>query len=230
MILSHLHNTDTVPKAPVLVWIHGGGYTFGSKTSVGNPSGIIARAGLDNDEGVIFVSINYRLGLFGWLSGSDVTPNLGLYDQRAALEWVQKYISRFGGSPKRVTVMGESAGGSSITHHITAYGGKDKNVPFQAAIPQSPAFQFNIDTDATYAKTVAQASTESQMSVRSVTDLKKLSSEQLKSTNQKVVQSAVYGAFNFGVSVDGNYVPDLPQVLLAQGRFNKGLKVSDANI
>ncbi|KAH7029042.1 Alpha/Beta hydrolase protein [Microdochium trichocladiopsis] len=217
-------------KASVLVWIHGGGFTFGSKTSVGNPAGIIARAGLDDDKGgIIFVSINYRLGLFGWLAGSDVTPNLGLYDQRAALDWVQKYISRFGGDPARVTIMGESAGGSSITHHITAYGGGDK-LPFRAAIPQSPAFQFNIDTDATYKKTLAQATTESQQSVSSVAGLKSLTTDQLKSVNQKVTQAAIYGGFNFGVSVDGTYVPELPQVLFAKGKFNKGLDLLIAHM
>lgn len=193
---------------------------------MGNPSGIIARAGLDNDEGVIFVSINYRLGLFGWLAGAeDATANLGLFDQRAALDWVQKYIKRFGGSPDRVTIMGESAGGSSITHHITAYGGDD-NLPFQAAIPQSPAFQFNIPVEASYKLTMSEATSESQKAVSNVAELKSLTTAQLKSVNQKVTQAAAYGAFNYGVSVDGDYVPELPQVLFAQGRFNKKLNVS----
>lgn len=193
---------------------------------MGNPSGIIARAGLDNDEGVIFVSINYRLGLFGWLAGAeDATANLGLLDQRAALDWVQKYIKRFGGSPDRVTIMGESAGGSSITHHITAYGGDD-SLPFQAAIPQSPAFQFNIPIEASYKLTMSEATSESQKTVSNVAELKSLTTAQLKSVNQKVTQAAAYGAFNYGVSVDGDYVPELPQVLFAQGRFNKKLNVS----
>jgi hypothetical protein len=72
---------------------------------------------------MIFVALNYRLGAFGWLSGSiiqqDSTPNVGLYDQRLALEWVQENIAKFGGDPKRVTVMGESAGAGSIIHQIT---------------------------------------------------------------------------------------------------------------
>lgn len=72
---------------------------------------------------MIYVALNYRLGAFGWLSGSafprDGTPNVGLYDQRLALEWVQKNIAKFGGDSKRVTVMGESAGGGSIIHQMT---------------------------------------------------------------------------------------------------------------
>jgi carboxylesterase type B len=65
-------------SAPVLFWIHGGGFTYGSKTSSGDPAGLIARSKLDGSSGVIVVTINYRLGLFGWLAGKGVTPNLGM--------------------------------------------------------------------------------------------------------------------------------------------------------
>ncbi|MCQ8780301.1 carboxylesterase family protein, partial [Escherichia coli] len=71
----------------MLVYIHGGGFTAGSKAA--DPAGLIARSQLDHGEGIIFVAINYRLGLYGWLSGAnDTIPNLGLYDQRMALQWV----------------------------------------------------------------------------------------------------------------------------------------------
>jgi carboxylesterase type B len=69
------------------------------------------------------VSINYRLGAVGFLSGGDVqangSANAGLLDQRFALEWIQENIHRFGGDPARVTVFGESAGGSGILHQVT---------------------------------------------------------------------------------------------------------------
>ena len=97
---------------PVLVWIFGGGYTANDKTSL-NPAGLVDR-GIANGKEYIFVAMNYRLGAFGWLAGptlqSDGTANAGLYDQRLALEWIQKHIKSFGGDPKRVTLMGESAG------------------------------------------------------------------------------------------------------------------------
>ena len=75
-------------KSPVLVWIHGGGYTSGSKTDSGNPAGLIARS--TESSGIVYVAINYRLGAFGWLSGpsfqgSGGAVNGGLYDQRLAL-------------------------------------------------------------------------------------------------------------------------------------------------
>ena len=102
--------------APVLVWIYGGGYTAGEKTGFGqfNPAGLIDVSQTDGSEGVVFVSLNYRLGAFGWLAGptlqSDGTANAALYDQRLALQWIQQNIHLFGGDPNRVTVMGESAG------------------------------------------------------------------------------------------------------------------------
>ena len=94
---------------PVLVWIHGGSFTNGS-SSVGEYDGAaFAR------DGVVCVSINYRLAAEGFLYLGDGLANLGLLDQLAALRWVQDNIVRFGGDPARVTVAGESAGAMSVT-------------------------------------------------------------------------------------------------------------------
>lgn len=221
--------TDTGQKlAPVLLWMHGGGFTYGSKTSTGSPAGIIARSNLNESEGIIFVSINYRLGMFGWLAGSDVTPNLGLYDQRVALDWVQEYIGLFGGDADQVTIIGESAGAASAVHHITAYGGND-TLPFQQAIVQSPAFQFNLNQTLAYDLTMEQATNRTGTSIRDVTELSALDSDTLYAINFYVVYSASTGNFIYGVSPDGTYVPDYPQVLLAEGRFNHDVKVLPAH-
>jgi para-nitrobenzyl esterase len=94
---------------PVLVWIHGGSFMNGS-SSVGEYDGAtFAR------DGVVCVSINYRLAAEGFLFLGDGPANLGLLDQVAALRWVQENISWFGGDPARVTVAGESAGAMSVT-------------------------------------------------------------------------------------------------------------------
>jgi carboxylesterase type B len=136
--------------APVMLWIHGGGYTSGSKDFYGIPAGILARSEQFDSRGVVFVAINYRLGAFGFSAGStiqsDGVSNAGLLDQRFALDWVQKHISKFGGDPQRVTVIGESAGGGSIMHQITAYGGKEV-LTFNKAIAQSPAYVPYISPD-----------------------------------------------------------------------------------
>ena len=91
---------------------------------------------------VVYVQTNYRLGAFGFLAGPSFTlspntiPNAGLYDQLFALEWVQKYIRLFGGNKDEVTVLGVSAGGGSIMHLISGFGGQ-KDPMFKRAIPMS---------------------------------------------------------------------------------------------
>ena len=96
---------------------------------------------------MISLLIDEQLGAFGWLSGPKFEsqggrPNIGLYDQRLALEWIQTNIHRFGGDPDKVTVMGESAGAGSIAHHIVWNHEEDPALytPFKKAIMQSPAW------------------------------------------------------------------------------------------
>ena len=99
----------TATGLPVLVWIHGGSFMNGSG-SVGEYDGAaFAR------DGVVCVTINYRLAAEGFLFLGDGVANLGLLDQLAALQWVQANIAAFGGDPGRVTVAGESAGAMSVT-------------------------------------------------------------------------------------------------------------------
>ena len=93
---------------PVLVWIHGGAFTNGSSSVADYDGAAFAR------DGVVCVSINYRLAAEGFLFLDDGIANLGLLDQLAALRWVQDNIAAFGGDPARVTVAGESAGAMSV--------------------------------------------------------------------------------------------------------------------
>src|ERR1700722_8760300 len=94
---------------PVLVWIHGGSFMNGSASVGAYDGAAFAR------DGVVFVSINYRLAAEGFLFLGDDAANLGLLDQVAALRWVRDNIAAFGGDPARVTVAGESAGAMSVT-------------------------------------------------------------------------------------------------------------------
>jgi carboxylesterase type B len=107
--------------APVLVYIHGGGYASGSKADFVTAS-MLQRAASTGPP-MVLVSLNYRLGALGWLNSPDVqengVANVGLHDQRFALDWIQKNIHLFGGDPEKVTVWGGSAGGGSIVHQIT---------------------------------------------------------------------------------------------------------------
>lgn len=97
-----------IGRAPVMVFIHGGAFSTGSGSVSIYNGGTFAR------DGVVLVTINYRLGADGFLWVGDGEPNLGLLDQIAALEWVRDNIAAFGGNPEQVTVFGESAGAMSI--------------------------------------------------------------------------------------------------------------------
>lgn len=93
---------------------------------------------------IVIVSIQYRLGAFGFLASDDVAKdgvlNTGLHDIRFALEWVQKYISHFGGDPDQVTIAGESAGGGSVMLMAIANGGTQGNTLFRRGIASSPFY------------------------------------------------------------------------------------------
>ncbi|MEV0391434.1 carboxylesterase family protein, partial [Nonomuraea sp. NPDC050643] len=108
-------------RLPVLFWIHGGGLSNGSANQ--HDGTLIAQL-----EDVVVVSVNYRLGVLGFLAHPALTAeagqsgNYGLLDQQAALRWVQRNIAAFGGDPRRVTIDGESAGGWSVCAHLTAPG------------------------------------------------------------------------------------------------------------
>jgi para-nitrobenzyl esterase len=122
---------------PVMVWIPGGGFMRGGASDALYDGSAMAR------QGIVFVSINYRLGVDGFMHFEDAAPNRGLQDQMAALRWVQKHIVLFGGDARRVTVAGASAGAGAITHLM---GLSDSDDLFDRVILQSPSMQsHNLD-------------------------------------------------------------------------------------
>ncbi|KAI1459774.1 alpha/beta-hydrolase [Annulohypoxylon moriforme] len=212
---------------PVLIWVYGGGYSSGEKTGNGkfNPAGLFAASG--NDASFVYVAINYRLGAFGFLGGDQVgadgTLNAGLYDQRLALEWVQKHVHLFGGDKDRVSVMGASAGAGSIMHHITSFGGVREAPAFNQAILFSPAF---LPAPTDYFPTKAFDDLMQMTNVTSLDELRSLPSETLVDANALQIYShAPYGSNMYGPSVDGSFAPALPGQLLVNGSFNKHISI-----
>nr|XP_023019166.1 juvenile hormone esterase-like [Leptinotarsa decemlineata] len=124
---------------PVMVWIHGGAYRFGSnKTDSTGPEFLMI-------EDIVLVTINYRLGLLGFLSLRDtsleVPGNAGLKDQAMALKWVKRNIQNFGGDPNNITIFGESAGSVSIHFHLLSQhsAGLFHKVIMQSGVVLNPA-------------------------------------------------------------------------------------------
>ena len=117
----NVHAPDPLPvDAPVMVWIHGGGFVFGEGVQLDNGT----RGDRLAQRGVVVVSMNYRLGAYGFFAHPALTAeegssgNFGFEDQVAALRWVQANIAAFGGNPDDVTIFGESAGGQSVCFHL----------------------------------------------------------------------------------------------------------------
>ncbi|RYP02658.1 hypothetical protein DL766_010257 [Monosporascus sp. MC13-8B] len=113
----------------------GGGFNSNSNPNL-DGTGLITASG----HSILVVTFNYRVGPYGFITnGNSIKANNGLQDQRKALEWVQRYISKFGGDPDHVVLGGSSAGAASITLHLAAYGGRNEYL-FHAVAAQSPAF------------------------------------------------------------------------------------------
>jgi carboxylesterase type B len=141
-----------------------------------------------------------------------------------AFEWVQSNIHLFGGDASKVTVMGESAGGGSILHHITAYGGR--KAPFSQAVMQSPAFIPNPlknQSETAFQKFLTAAN------VSTLEEARKLDSSVLQLASKIAQAEAFYGTFTFGPMPDGDFVPDLPGKLLLEGKFDKNLAILAAH-
>lgn len=225
---------ETDSKLPVVAWIFGGGYVLGSKDAMQpelpfyDGSGLISQS----DGNLIFVAMNYRLGAYGFLAGTtmerEAMPNAGLWDQRAALQWIQDYISLVGGDPALVTAMGESAGAGSLMHHLVAGGGTLAPL-FKRAILQSPAYQWMWDRAGRVEQTfqtfvgLAGCSSSSISSISSnasvLACLRAADSATLAQANTALMGTVPDGSFAVGPTVDGMLVRQLPVLELATGHY-----------
>ncbi|KAK6524937.1 hypothetical protein TWF281_011827 [Arthrobotrys megalospora] len=212
---------------PVLVWIHGGGYGFGDGSQ--DLTTIIK----ENGNTFVGVSIQYRLGAFGFLSSQDVknygVPNAGILDQNLALQWVKKNIKLFGGDPSQVTISGNSAGGGSVMLHNMAYGGTLGTSLFQNSISTSPYSppQYNFNAQKPTKDYLAFAQLAGcynggpvPASSSIITCLRGKDTITLQQANSVVSASGIVGTWAFVPVTDGTYVQQLPSQQLASGKLN----------
>ncbi|PMG36919.1 hypothetical protein BCU97_12205 [Vibrio splendidus] len=138
-------NTQAGDDLPVYVYIHGGDFEYGSGSEALVHGDTVVAQSVDDNRPFIMVTLNYRLGVLGshWVEGKNADGNYGIGDQKRALEWVQEYVSDFGGDASNVTVMGQGAGAMSIG--LLQQQMLDDNLPsayFQRAIMQSNPYGF----------------------------------------------------------------------------------------
>jgi para-nitrobenzyl esterase len=194
---------------PVLVWIHGGAFAEGSGSLPSFDGEALAKKGL------VVVTINYRLNVFGFMAHPDLTKessqgssgNYGLLDQVAALQWVQRNIAAFGGDAARVTVAGQSAGSSSV--HFLESSPLAKGL-FARAIAQSGS---GVDRAV---NTVRLKDAEAA----GVSYAKALAALSAKELRAKPAAALLQGELRFRPNLDGWVVPDDPAAVMIAGRQN----------
>lgn len=210
---------DADELLPVMVWIPSGGLFMGS----GNDYDPIS---LVKGGPVVFVSMNYRLNVFGFFSHPRINAedhaggNYGLLDQRAALLWVQANIEAFGGDPRNVTLFGESSGGNSAICHMVSPGSTSL---FHKAIIQSGGRVASLRTPSLgdVEHVGAALATEAGCALQTPDRLRAIPTAALMAANSIPQGSFGTGRFNIGVTVDGTFIPQSVNALITAGRFNK---------
>lgn len=204
-------------RLPVMVWIYGGGLQAGSASEPRQDGEILAL------KGVVVVSMNYRLGVFGFLahpelsreSGRTASGNYGFMDQIAALKWVQRNIAVFGGDPANVTIFGESAGSYSVSLLVAS---PEAHGLFQKAIGESGALlgsrKLPAHTPPLADAEQAGAQFAASVGAKSVADLRALPAADLLKAEQ------ADKAFSAGAVVDGYILPKLAADIYAEGSQN----------
>jgi para-nitrobenzyl esterase len=204
------------PSLPVMVWVHGGGF-FNGGTSEGRQDGQFLA-----HRGVIVVSMNYRLGVFGFFAHPELTAesanhasgNYGLLDQAAALAWVRRNIAAFGGDPANVTLFGESAGSSAVGIHMAspltqglfskAIGQSGADFPGPGR-PRSPLAQ---------AEQAGAAWAERAFGTSKLFALRMLPAKEVLAA----AMSTTIPAPRFGPVIDGYFLPDFLAPIFAAGK------------
>jgi para-nitrobenzyl esterase len=207
---------------PVMIWIHGGGNVNGSasepvpflKLGVFYSGEFLAE-----NHGVIVVSLNYRLGVFGFFGHPDLwadggtSGNQGLLDQQLAMEWVQDNISKFGGDPNNVTIFGESAGSFDVCMHVAAPSSAGL---FQRAISESGGCTTRLRT-----KTEAETAGVAFATDVGCTGAGTLACLRAKPAADLMATADVASGADFGPEVDTLFMPDQPRTQYDTGKVAK---------
>jgi para-nitrobenzyl esterase len=197
-------------RLPVMVWLYGGGFQAGGSSEPRQDGEALAK------KGVVVVSMNYRLGVFGFMahpeltkeSGRNASGNYGLLDQVAALRWVHKNIAAFGGDPKNVTIFGESAGSASVSALVATPLTKGL---ITRAIGESGAF-FAVGDQGLAAQSLA-ASEQNGVKFATALGAKSIAELRAKPADEVLKAALADQSYRFGPNVDGYLFPtDAPSI------------------
>jgi para-nitrobenzyl esterase len=215
---------------PIMVWIHGGAFQIGSASLQMNHGKTLYNGRKLAERGVIVVTLNYRLGPFGFLahpllsreSPQGACGNYGLLDQLAALQWVQKNIGFFGGDTSRITLFGQSAGAASICYLMINPLAKGL---FQRGISQSAPFWIqNVDHPMYQTLESAMETGEELTRALGIEDLPDVLGDMRSRSAEEIISAAglkagiLPGGLHFGPVIDGWLLPDRPEVLFSKGK------------
>jgi para-nitrobenzyl esterase len=207
-------------KLPVMVWIYGGGFKAGGTSEPRQDGAALA------NQGVVVVSMNYRMGIFGFFvlpeliaeSGKKAAGNYGLMDQVAALQWVHRNIATFGGDPANVTIFGESAGSISVSVLMSSPMAKGL---FQKAIGESGSVLYSRILDSEALATRAQGDLDfatTTLHASTLKELRAISASQLQELTFKIGTPG--GKPYFALNVDGVILPEPASVIFAGKKQN----------
>lgn len=195
-------------KLPVLVYFYGGGFNAGDGSEYRYDGESLAQ------RGIVTVTINYRLGIFGFFAHAELTKespnhssgNYGLMDQHAALVWVKKNIAAFGGDPKKVTIAGESAGSESVCAQIASPLSAGL---FRGAIAESGSVVGTFNPAPLAIAEYTGAAFADKIKVASLAELRKIPADTLLKWSS---------GSHFQVCIDGYFFPESPQAIFLKGQ------------
>jgi para-nitrobenzyl esterase len=201
---------NTNKLLPVLVYFYGGGFVAGDGSELRYDGESMAK------KGIVALTVNYRLGIFGFFSHPDLTKespnhasgNYGLLDQAAALQWVQKNIAAFGGDPKKVTIAGESAGSVSVSALMASP--LSKNL-IAGAIGESGSIMGTLPPVALGDGEETGVQFADSVNANTLADLRAISADSLLQSSTR------FGLFRFARTIDGYFFPKSPYAIYDAG-------------
>ncbi|HET7003784.1 MAG TPA: carboxylesterase family protein, partial [Puia sp.] len=200
-------------KRPVFVWVYGGGFSSGSAACDIYDGKDYAK------QGIVFVSINYRVGALGFMAspaltkeGNGTSGNYGLMDQVAALKWVNENIAAFGGDPSNITIGGQSAGAMSVNALIASSATKGL---YQRAIIESGGLLGGIKLSSLEDEEKAGVDLQEKLGVKSIAEMRELPADSI------IKVAHTMGNLRFAPIRDGIFLPTDLDKSFSQGKFNQ---------